>query len=150
MQGGDVQCMELTSFGCGPDAFLTDEIRSLLKRYGKTLTLLKIDDVSSTGSLKLRVRSSIESLRFSTRTNEGASPVQPFITTPIFGVEDRKRKILAPFFTPFISPLVPSLMKVAGYDVITCLEATRLRAIGDCVMPTTKSAIRLRSSWAMW
>ena len=117
MQGGDVQCMELTSFGCGPDAFLTDEMRSLLKRYGKTLTLLKIDDVSSTGSLKLRVRSSIESLRFSTRTDEGASPVQPFITTPIFGVEDRKRKILAPFFTPFISPLVPSLMKVAGYDV---------------------------------
>lgn len=117
MQGQDVQCMELTSFGCGPDAFLTDEIRSLLKRYGKTLTLLKIDDVSSTGSLKLRVRSSIESLRLSAEVSKASSLVQPFVTTPVFDKVDRKRKILAPFFTPFISPLIPSLMKVAGYDV---------------------------------
>ncbi len=117
IQGKDVQCMEMTSFGCGPDAFLTDEIRSLLKRYGKTLTLLKMDDVSSTGSLKLRVRSAIESLKFSAQGFEEASSAQPFATTPAFDKTDRKRKILAPFFTPFISPLIPSLMKVAGYDV---------------------------------
>ena len=116
MQGKLVQCMQMTSFGCGPDAFLTDETRNMLKRYGKTLTLLKIDDVSNTGSLKLRVRSTIESLKLSAHSSEKAG-IQPFTTTPIFGVEDRKRKILAPFFTPFISPLIPSLMKVAGYDV---------------------------------
>ena len=116
LQGADVQCMQMTSFGCGPDAFLTDETRSLLKRYGKTLTLLKIDDVSSTGSLKLRVRSTIESLKLSVRKDKHIA-IQPFVSTPIFSIEDRKRKILAPFFTPFISPLIPSIFKVAGYEI---------------------------------
>ena len=45
-----------------------------------------------------------------------------------FKAADRKRTILAPFFTPFISPLIPSLMKLAGYkaenlpmsDAVSC------------------------------
>ena len=113
----DVQCMQLTSFGCGPDAFLTDETRALLKRYGKSLTLLKIDDVCNLGSAKLRVRSAIESLRLAAACGARRPAPQPFATTRPFRKEDRGRKILAPFFTPFISPLIPSLMRVAGYDV---------------------------------
>ncbi len=115
LQGKQIQCMQMTSFGCGPDAFLTDETHSLLKRYGKTLTLLKIDDVSNIGSLKLRVRSAIESLKLSVQES-GKTEAQPFVTTPIYREEDRKRKVIVPFFTPFISPLIPPLMKVAGYD----------------------------------
>ena len=61
--GEEVQYMQLTSFGCGPDAFMTDEVQTLLRNHGKNLTLLKIDDVNNTGSLKLRVRSLVESLR---------------------------------------------------------------------------------------
>lgn len=50
---------------CGPDAFLTDAIRDLLGRHGKSLTMLKLDDISNVGSMKLRVRSLIDSLRIS-------------------------------------------------------------------------------------
>ena len=46
-QDNTIHFMEMTSFGCGPDAFLQDEIRGLLQRHGKALTLLKIDDVSN-------------------------------------------------------------------------------------------------------
>lgn len=116
-QDGRVQMMQLTSFGCGPDAFLTDETRSLLHRHGKTLTLLKIDDVSNIGSIKLRVRSCIESLRMTATTAAGERGPQPFVKTPRFGRADRKRRIIAPFFTPFISPLIPAIVKLAGYDV---------------------------------
>lgn len=116
MQDADIQYVQMTSFGCGPDAFLLDEIRSLLKRYGKTLTILKIDDVSNTGSLKLRVRSLVESLNFSLK--QSSSVVQQrFVSTPTYQRNDRRRKIIVPFFTPFISPLIPPLMKKAGYDV---------------------------------
>ncbi len=120
-QDDDVQCMQMTSFGCGPDAFLLDETRSLLKRYDKTLTLLKIDDVSNIGSIRLRVRSAIESLRLANEKKKlsqipAAEKSPAFDTTPIFGKEDKRRKILVPFFTPFFSPLIPSIMKVAGYD----------------------------------
>lgn len=112
-EGPDVQMVEMTSFGCGPDALLTDEVRDLLGRYGKSLTLLKIDDVSNTGSLKLRVRSLVESLKLGDAAHIA---VRPFVTTPVFGKRDRRRKILMPFFTPFISPLIPSIVARAGYD----------------------------------
>ncbi len=114
LQGDDVQCVQLTSFGCGPDAFLTDAVRDMLMSHGKSLTLLKLDDIDNAGSMKLRIRSLVESLRMSRdrqRRSDG------FRTVPIFGYEDRHRKILAPFFTPFISPLIPAVMGLAGYDV---------------------------------
>ncbi|MGI6223272.1 MAG: acyl-CoA dehydratase activase-related protein [Prevotella sp.] len=114
MQDDDVQLMQLTSFGCGPDAFLVDEVRSLLKKAGKNLTLLKIDDVNNIGSLKLRVRSLLESLRIGIRHTNGN--LEPDATLPPFTREERSRKIIMPFFTPFISPLIPPLMKMAGYD----------------------------------
>ncbi len=113
-QKDDIQYMQLTSFGCGPDAFLTDEIRAQLKQYGKNLTLLKIDDVSNIGSVKLRVRSLVESLHIRQSQQQRA---MPFISTPPYLKKDRKKKIIAPFFTPFLSPLIPSIMKVAGYDL---------------------------------
>lgn len=112
-QGDDVHFVEMTSFGCGPDAFIQDEVRDILQRHGKPFTLLKIDDVANIGSLKLRVRSLIESLKMK---NE-RGPQVDFKTTRVFRMKDKKRKILAPFFTEFLSPLLPPLMKLAGYDV---------------------------------
>ena len=114
VQTGDVQCIQLTSFGCGPDAFLTDAIRDLVMRHGKPMTTLKLDDIDNAGSMKLRVRSLIESLRLS---GTAVGKWQKFNSVPVFRNEDRKRKILAPFFTPFISPLIPAVMQLAGYDV---------------------------------
>lgn len=116
LQGQEIQFMQMTSFGCGPDTFLTDEVECLLQRYGKTPTFLKIDDVCHIGSLKLRVRSAIESLKMSV-LEKAQAEVAPFVTTPPYTKADRKRKIIAPFFTSFISPLIPSLMHVAGYEV---------------------------------
>lgn len=112
-QDESVQFVQLTSFGCGPDALITDEARDLLGRHGKSLTLLKIDDVSNTGSLRLRVRSLIESLKLG---HTAQAAVRAFVTTPDFRKQDRRRKILVPFFTPFISPLIPVLFRRAGYE----------------------------------
>ncbi len=112
-EGDDVQFMQMTSFGCGPDAFLTDEIQSLLRRNGKCLTLLKIDDVNNIGSLKLRVRSFIESQRLGApragRADDSAS-------LPPFTKAERGRKLIIPFFTPYVSPLLPSILRLMGYD----------------------------------
>ncbi|MDE7355861.1 MAG: acyl-CoA dehydratase activase [Rikenellaceae bacterium] len=115
MQGGNVHFVQMTSFGCGPDAFLLDEVRSMLKRYGKSLTLLKIDDVTNIGSIKLRVRSIVDSLKYSCQP----SHIDPFITTKSFQKEDKGRKIIAPYFTDYFSPLLHSLFKLAGYEAET-------------------------------
>lgn len=115
MENDNVQYMQLTSFGCGPDAFLIDEIQALLRSHGKNMTLLKIDDVNNIGSLKLRVRSMMESLYI--RTRETKNDDNHITGLPPFSSHHIRRKIIVPFFTPFISPLVPALMKLAGYDV---------------------------------
>lgn len=116
-QGPDVQFVELTSFGCGPDAFLLDQVRDLLLRHGKSLTQLKLDDICNPGSLKLRVRSLIESMKLAGEGNLKAPEPAPDEPIPIFDERCRHKKILMPFFTPFISPLIAQGMKLFGYDV---------------------------------
>jgi len=116
-QPADVHFVQMTSFGCGPDAFIQDEIRDILRRHGKPFTLLKIDDVSNLGSLKLRVRSLVESLREQNSQGGGSSRALPFVTTSIFTRQQAHRKIIVPFFTDYISPLLPALGKLAGYDI---------------------------------
>lgn len=112
----DVQLVQMTSFGCGPDAFIIDEVRDLLLRHNKPYTLLKLDDINNVGSMKLRIRSLVESLQMA-HGNKEIHTAKEFVTTPIYDDNYRKRKILIPFFTSFISPLIPAIMRVAGYDV---------------------------------
>ncbi|MBE6290824.1 MAG: 2-hydroxyglutaryl-CoA dehydratase [Bacteroidales bacterium] len=130
----DILFMQITSFGCGPDAFFLDEIATFLARHGKALTLIKVDDVNNVGSLKLRIRSALQSrervapstppegelnaaMSESPLFGRGLGEASPFTTTRRFTKDERHRKVLAPFFTPFISPLLPKLFGLAGYDV---------------------------------
>ena len=124
-QNNKVHYVETTSFGCGPDAFFVDEVRSVLNRHGKSLTLLKIDDINNVGSMKLRVRSLIDSLKLSTdgkgsgkAADDKALNPKPFVKPQRFEKEDKKtRTILTPFFTEYISPLLPYAFKYVGYNV---------------------------------
>ena len=126
-QGDEVHFVQMTSFGCGPDSFIQDEIRDIMKRHNKPFTLLKIDDVSNIGSLKLRVRSLIESLRVKSlkfkvnRTNQqiqhSTLNTQHLQQTKVFTRQDIHRKILAPFMTEYLTPIIPPILKLIGYDV---------------------------------
>ena len=118
-QGDDVQFVELTSFGCGPDAFLTDAVRDVLMHHGKTLTLLKLDDINNVGSMKLRVRSLVESLKMAQTRDEDEENREDnrMAELPKYDKRYRHRKIIAPYFTPYISPLIPAIMRVAGFDM---------------------------------
>lgn len=115
-QGSDVHFMQMTSFGCGPDAFLLDEVRGILHRHGKALTILKIDDVNNIGSLKLRVRSVIESIKYN---NGIAHAEEPFVTTKTFDRSCQGYTILVPEITEFVTPLINPLFKLSGYNIVT-------------------------------
>jgi predicted nucleotide-binding protein (sugar kinase/HSP70/actin superfamily) len=58
-----VQMIQLNSFGCGPDSFFMEETGEILKAAGKNHTVLRIDEITSPGSIRLRLRSLIESVR---------------------------------------------------------------------------------------
>ncbi len=52
-----LELVQLNSFGCGLDAVVTDQVHDILKGYGKIYTLIKIDEISNTGAIKIRLRS---------------------------------------------------------------------------------------------
>ncbi|MBR1766275.1 MAG: 2-hydroxyacyl-CoA dehydratase [Bacteroidales bacterium] len=113
--------VELTSFGCGPDAFILDEVRSILDRHGKNLTTLKIDDVNNIGSLRLRLRSLVESVGeqkivgVQEEQNIQSALKTPAFTTRPFTADDRRRTILAPYFAEGYSEYLPTLFAMIGY-----------------------------------
>ncbi len=112
----NVHYIELTSFGCGPDAFILDEVTDILKRNGKNATFLKIDDINNIGSTRLRIRSLIESLKFK-HADRFTKDTRPVHTKP-FLKEDRKRKILMPWFADMYSPFLPTAFELLGYEAI--------------------------------
>ena len=123
-----VQFAELTSFGCGPDAFLQEEVAAVLRRRGKSLTLLKIDDMTSKGALKLRVRSLVES-RCSINGEERAAAAgkmtKPLAAVRFFGASDRERTLLVPFMSEYITPLLPPIGRLAGYRLESLPQSTK-------------------------
>ncbi|OPZ34319.1 MAG: 2-hydroxyglutaryl-CoA dehydratase, D-component [Tenericutes bacterium ADurb.BinA155] len=55
----DMEFVQLVSFGCGIDAISADEARRILEEQGRLYTMLKIDEVSSLGAVRIRLRSLI-------------------------------------------------------------------------------------------
>ena len=52
-----INLVQLVSFGCGVDAVTSDETRAIIERSGKIYTLIKIDEITNTGAVKIRLRS---------------------------------------------------------------------------------------------
>ncbi|WP_392559658.1 acyl-CoA dehydratase activase-related protein [Orbus mooreae] len=114
-QANNIQFVQLNSFGCGPDAIVTDECKAILEAAGKTCTIIRVDEITATGSVRLRLRSIIESIRMNSH--------QPLITkarksSAIFKIEDKKRRtIIAPFISEFYSPVLPAIFALSGYKL---------------------------------
>ena len=53
----DLELIQLNSFGCGLDAVTTDEVEEICRNNNKLYTVLKIDEGSSLGAARIRVRS---------------------------------------------------------------------------------------------
>ncbi|WP_346973886.1 acyl-CoA dehydratase activase-related protein, partial [Coprobacillus cateniformis] len=53
----DLQLIQLTSFGCGLDAVTADQVAEILKARNKIYTLIKIDEGSNLGAIRIRIRS---------------------------------------------------------------------------------------------
>jgi predicted CoA-substrate-specific enzyme activase len=107
IQQPDVEVVQLNSFACGPDVLATDEVRAVLAAAGKNHTVLRIDEVESLGSARLRLRSLVEARR--NRRDEVPRP-RPRRSTRTYMREDSRRTILVPDFSHFTSiPIIRPL-----------------------------------------
>ena len=119
----NIQLIQLNSFGCGPDSFFMDEASEILKAAGKNLTIVRIDEIASPGSIRLRLRSLIESLKNTENEINTSSTYQGYHVP--YTKSDRQKTILVPWFSDFISPFVPVFGKLAGYKLVNMPKPNR-------------------------
>jgi predicted nucleotide-binding protein (sugar kinase/HSP70/actin superfamily) len=55
--------VQLISFGCGLDAITSDEVKDILQKNGKLYTGIKIDEVNNLGTVNIRIRSLLSTMK---------------------------------------------------------------------------------------
>ena len=91
-----MEYVQIVSFGCGHDAYLSDEIIRLMREIsGKTPLVLKLDESDVQGPLRIRVRSFVETLAMR-REREESHPVQSLEDPyPVkFTKRDKKERVV--------------------------------------------------------
>lgn len=109
-----LELVQLNSFGCGLDAITTEQVEDILSKSGKIYTVLKIDEGSNLGAVKIRIRSLLaaikerKGLKFSEDVFEG-SKFSEF-------TKDMKDSytILCPQMSPIHFRLAGSIMRSHG------------------------------------
>ncbi|NOZ71395.1 MAG: CoA activase [Chloroflexi bacterium] len=122
-QQDNVELVQMNSFGCGPDAIVVDEVKSILGEHGKNYTVIRVDEIESTGSTRLRLRSMVELLKEKERPGgrvyTARKTIKPYQKT------DRQKTIIAPQFSYFCSPPLTRPLLDLGYKVETLPPADR-------------------------
>ena len=114
----NVQLIQINSFGCGPDSFLMDECSNILNAAGKNHTVIRVDEISSPGSVRLRLRSLVESLRQSNALGHKVE-AKPYkaIHNAFTEKEKNERTIVVPWFSDSLSPFLPNAFKRLGFNL---------------------------------
>jgi predicted CoA-substrate-specific enzyme activase len=121
----DLQLVQLTSFGCGLDAITSDQVAEILAARDDVYTALKIDEVSSLGAARIRLRSLAAAARERAgRDGAGAAeqahdePARRSHVVPRVPFTKRMRRehtILAPQMSPVHFRLLEPVFRRAGY-----------------------------------
>ncbi len=121
----NLELVQLNSFGCGPDSIASEQAQEILKKTGKIYTLLKIDEVSNLGAVKIRLRSLKAAMEARTSIVNGGTIKVRASVSPVFTKEMKKRyTILAPQMAPIHFELVSEAVRSEGYhfEVLSTVE----------------------------
>lgn len=125
----NIQLVQLNSFGCGPDSFFMDETRDILKAVGKNITVLRIDEIASPGSIRLRLRSLVESLK-AIKEEKYQSDKKEYrgYSVPYKIAKDARKTILIPWLADFLNPFAPALGDLLGVKVANLPKSNKISA----------------------
>lgn len=116
----DLELIQLNSFGCGLDAVTSDEVSEILESSGKLYTLLKIDEISNLGAVRIRIRSLIAAMNMRQEQNIVAHPSPVRYERVHFTKEMNREKytILAPQMSPIHFDILKHVFKKHGYNLV--------------------------------
>lgn len=114
----NIELVQLNSFGCGLDAVTTDQVQETLEAHNKIYTVLKIDEVSNLGAIRIRMRSLKASMEERDKNN-----IKPIVAEKpkgrvIFEKEMKKtHTILCPQMAPIHFELLEAALSYSGYNI---------------------------------
>jgi predicted CoA-substrate-specific enzyme activase len=113
-----LELIQLNSFGCGLDAVTTDQVNEILERKNKIYTLIKIDEITNLGAIRIRIRSLIASIKERDRFGKILEQKNSTETTrPMFTKEMKKNHtILVPQMSPIHFQFFKTAGKKSGYN----------------------------------
>ncbi|UTC51384.1 2-hydroxyacyl-CoA dehydratase [Treponema sp. OMZ 855] len=123
--------IQLTSFGCGLDAVTADQVQEITEAHGKMYTLLKIDEGSNLGAVRIRIRSLMAAIR---ERSKGASVkaqgYRGFKHVEFTEEMSKRYTVLAPQMAPIHFDLLEAAFQHSGFNLVI-LPDTDPQAI-DC------------------
>lgn len=70
----NLEIVQLNSFGCGPDSIAAEQAQEILNKNNCFYTVLKIDETSNLGAIKIRLRSLKAATEGKKKDNKGSFP----------------------------------------------------------------------------
>lgn len=112
----DMELVQLNSFGCGLDAVTTDQVEEILKNKNKLYTVLKIDEGSNLGAVRIRIRSLKAAIEERDKNNIKLSNSDKAFYRRLF-TRDMKKDytILIPQMSPIHFELLAPAINHSGY-----------------------------------
>ena len=125
----NLELVQLTSFGCGLDAVTSDQVDEILRAKSRMYTLIKIDEGSNLGAVRIRIRSLIAAVKARQRNK-----VKPVIKSSaykrvVFTKEMKKKyTIIGPQMSPIHFRILQKAFQSQGYNFVI-LDAVDPKAV---------------------
>lgn len=125
----NLELVQLTSFGCGLDAVTADQVDEIMKSKSRMYTLIKIDEGSNLGAVRIRIRSLIAAVKARQRSKKKPVVKSAAYQRVVF-TEEMKHEytILAPQMSPIHFRLLQKAFEYSGYN-FRILDAVDPKAV---------------------
>jgi len=125
----NLELVQLTSFGCGLDAVTSDQVDEIMRSKGRMYTLIKIDEGSNLGAVRIRIRSLIAAVKERERHQRKPVVKSAAYQRQVF-TKDMKftHTILCPQLSPIHMRLVQRAFQYSGYNFVL-LDAVDPKAV---------------------
>ena len=125
----NLELVQLTSFGCGLDAVTADQVDEIMKSKSRMYTLIKIDEGSNLGAVRIRIRSLIAAVKARQRNRKKVVIKSSAYQRVVFTEKMRDEyTILCPQMSPIHMDLLESAFRYSGYNFVV-LDAVDPKAV---------------------
>lgn len=125
----DLELVQLTSFGCGLDAVTADQVDEILKAKNRMYTLIKIDEGSNLGAVRIRIRSLIAAVKARQRSGKKMEERSSAYNRVVYTKEMSKtHTIICPQMSPIHFRLIQEAFRYSGFNLVI-LDAIDAKAV---------------------